>query len=424
MTNTNQTDTTTSLSLPEGTTTISISDKVSIDNFDNFGLDKKLLKGIYRYGWEQPSAIQAMVIPDFIKMSTDPQSKKKRRDIIGQAQSGTGKTGAFVISVLHNLDLNTCGTQAIIISPTRELAIQTNNVCTQVSANMVSKHKPLCQLFVGGNYRKDDINKFKKDVKVVIGTPGRIIDMIKSLSLVTATVNMLVLDEADDLLSTGFAEQIHEIFLLLPKNIQVGLFSATMSSEILLLTNKFMQDPIRFLKEKEELSLKGIKQYQVIIPTDDTPIDDNKLEILIDLYGSMEIAQAVIFCNMRKKVELLSQKLKSKDFSCITMHSEMNKQERESVMNSFRKGENRILVATDVMARGIDVHHVSIVVNFDIPNNKENFLHRSGRAGRYGRKGLTINLVSEQEVERIKEIEEYFSIEIKPLPNDFVKDLN
>lgn len=420
-TSTEHTDTT--MSHPPGET-ISISDTSKNDNFDNFGLDRKILKGIYRYGWEKPSPIQEIVIPAFIKTDVNPNTKKKRRDVIGQAQSGTGKTGAFIISVLQNLELDISGTQAIVLSPTRELAMQTNDVCTELSQNMNPKTKPLSGLFVGGNYRKDDINKLKKDVKVVIGTPGRIIDMIKSLSLVTNNITMLILDEADDLLSQGFADQIHEIFMLLPKTIQVGLFSATMSSEVLLLTNKFMQDPIRFLKEKEELSLKAIKQYQIHIPSDDNPMDDNKLDIILDLYGSMEISQAVIFCNMRKKVEILSQKLKEKDFSCITMHSDMSKQERESVMSSFRKGEKRILIATDVMARGIDVHHVSIVVNFDIPNNKENFLHRSGRAGRYGRKGLTINLVSDNEVEKIKGIEEHFSIEIKPLPMNFIEELS
>ena len=310
--NTNQSDTTMSSSAG---TTISISDTSKNDNFDNFGLDRKILKGIYRYGWEKPSPIQEIVIPAFIKTDDNSNTKKKRRDVIGQAQSGTGKTGAFIISVLQNLELDISGTQAIILSPTRELAMQTNDVCTELSQNMNSKTKPLSGLFVGGNYRKDDINKLKKDIKVVIGTPGRIIDMIKSLSLVTNNVTMLILDEADDLLSQGFADQIHEIFMLLPKTIQVGLFSATMSSEVLLLTNKFMQEPIRFLKEKEELSLKAIKQYQIHIPSDDNPMDDNKLDIILDLYGSMEISQAVIFCNMRKKVEILSQKLKEKDFS-------------------------------------------------------------------------------------------------------------
>ena len=413
-----------SIALPQGTTTVSISNQSNLENFDNFGLHKKLLKGIYRYGWESPSPIQELVIPAFTKTNEDT-SKKSKRDIIAQSQSGTGKTGAFLIATIQNLKLDEIGTQAIILSPTRELATQTYTVCNRLSECITqTSQQPLSQLFIGGNYRRDDVNKFKKDIKIVIGTPGRIIDMIKSLSLQTQTIKMLILDEADDLLSQGFAEQIHEIFLLLPKNVQVGLFSATMPNEVLLLTNKFMNEPIRFLKEREELSLKGIKQYQVLVTSDDSPSDDVKLEILIDLYGSMEIAQAVIFCNMKKKVEMLASKLKSKDFSCITMHSEMTKHERERIMNLFRKGESRILIATDVMARGIDIHHVSMVVNFDIPTNKENFLHRSGRAGRYGRKGLTINLVCEREVELIKSIEEYYAVEIESLPNNFANYLN
>lgn len=424
MENTNNPDTT-NLTLPDGTTTISISDQSSAENFDHFGLRKSLLKGIYRYGWEKPSPIQELAIPAFIKTYPSEKDKKIRKDVIAQAQSGTGKTGVFLIGVLQNLDLDKVGTQAIVVSPTRELAVQTYNVCAELSTCMTTKQQPpIPQLFVGGNFRQDDKNKFKNDVKVAIGTPGRIIDMIKSLSLLTDTVTMLVLDEADDLLSQGFAEQIHELFGFLPKSVQVGLFSATIPNEVLVLTNKFMKEPIRFLKEKEKLSLKGITQYQVLIPSEDGPPDDNKVEVLTDLYGSMEIAQAVIFCNMRKKVELLSQKLKARDFSCITMHSDMNKQERERVMNLFRKGESRILIATDVMARGIDVHHVSMVVNFDIPSNKENFLHRSGRAGRYGRKGLTINLVSERETSLIQEIEDHYNISIDPLPTDFLKDIS
>ena len=410
--------------LPTGTTTISISDQNTAKNFDHFGLSKNLLRGIYRYGWEKPSPIQELAIPAFIKTYPQSDDKKNRKDLIAQAQSGTGKTGVFLIGTLHNLDLEKTGTQAIIASPTRELALQTFNVCTQLSTCMRSTGPPIPQLFVGGNDRKGDQNKFKKDVKIAIGTPGRIIDMIKNSFLIPDTITMLILDEADDLLSQGFAEQIHEIFSFLPKSVQVTLFSATMPSEVLLLTNRFMKEPIRFLKEREKLSLRGITQYQVLVPSEDTPPDDIKIEILIDLYGSMEVAQAVIFCNMRKKVELLSQKLKEKEFSCITMHSDMQKQDRERIMELFRKGESRILIATDVMARGIDVHHVSMVINFDIPSNKENFLHRSGRAGRFGKKGLTINLVSEREVSLIKDIEEHYNITIDALPSDYMKAIS
>ena len=401
--------------LPKGTTTVSISSDHNFNNFDSFGLDKRILKGIYRYGWERPSPIQEKTIQAFIK--------NPRRDIISQAQSGTGKTGAFTISVLQNLDLNLVGTQVIILSPTRELATQTYEVCLKLGEFLLPDKNPICQLFIGGNYRRDDVNKFKKDIKIAIGTPGRMLDMVKSASLTASTVKMLILDEADDLLSQGFKEQVHEIFDLLPKQKQIGLFSATMPDDVLLLTNKFMIEPIRFLKERDELSLRGITQYKIEIPSDEM-VDNTKIDILLDIYGKMEIAQAVIFCNTRKKVDIISQKLKSQDFSCAIIHSDMQRIERERVMKLFRKGENRILIATDVMARGIDVHHVSIVVNYDIPSNKENFIHRSGRAGRYGRKGITINLVSERDSDAIKEIEEYYSIQINDLPNDFEKGLN
>ena len=201
------------------------------------------------------------------------------------------------------------------------------------------------------------------------------------------------------MLSQGFSEQIYEIFKFLPKDVQVCLFSATMPPEVLDLTQKFMREPIRILVKKEQLTLEGIKQFYVAVE------EEFKLETLMDLYDSVSIAQSVIFCNTRRKVDWLAEKMNEKEFTVSFMHADMPKGEREKVMKIFRSGSSRVLISTDLLARGIDVQHVSIVINFDLPSNKENYLHRIGRSGRYGRKGVAINFVNTKDVPLLKELQ-------------------
>ena len=248
---------------------------------------------------------------------------------------------------------------------------------------------------------------------VAVGTPGRVSDVIKRGALRTDTLRVLTLDEADEMLSQGFSDQIYEIFKYLPKDIQVALFSATMPDDVLELTKKFMRTPTRILVKRESLTLEGIKQFYVAVE------EEHKLDTLMDLYESVSIAQSVIFANTRRKVDWIAEQLNKNNHTVSYMHADMGKGDREKVMNTFRSGSSRVLVTTDLVARGIDVHHVNIVINFDLPTNKENYLHRIGRGGRYGRKGVAINFVAQRDVDVLREIEGHYHTQIDELPIDF-----
>eukprot|EP01060_Flectonema_neradi_P039289 TRINITY_DN85_c0_g1_i1.p1 TRINITY_DN85_c0_g1~~TRINITY_DN85_c0_g1_i1.p1 ORF type:complete len:405 (+),score=105.84 TRINITY_DN85_c0_g1_i1:79-1293(+) len=374
-------------------------------SFDDMPLHTNLLRGIYSYGFEKPSAIQQRAIIPFIKGG----------DLIAQAQSGTGKTGAFTIGLLQRMDWSLRACQGLVLSPTRELAVQTEQVISQIGEYLCDG--TFCHTFVGGTRVQEDLRKLQQGVLVAVGTPGRIFDVIKRSALKTDKLQVLTLDEADEMLSQGFSEQIYEIFKFLPKDVQVTLFSATMPPEVLDLTQKFMRDPIRILVKKEALTLEGIKQFYVAVE------EEYKLETLMDLYDSVSIAQSVIFCNTRRKVDWLADKMNKKEFTVSYMHAEMQKGEREKVMKTFRSGSSRVLISTDLLARGIDVHHVSIVINFDLPVNKENYLHRIGRSGRYGRKGVAINFVNTKDVPILKELQEFYNTTIEELPMDFASNL-
>lgn len=368
-----------------------------IDSFDKMNLKEDLLRGIYAYGFETPSAIQQRAIMPVLL----------GYDTIAQAQSGTGKTATFSISILQKIDPTKNVTQAIVLSPTRELAQQTEKVIKALGSYMnVSVH--IC---VGGTSIKDDLKTFQKGVQIVIGTPGRLFDMINRKSLSTTGISLLVLDEADEMLSTGFKDQIYEIFKCLPENIQVALFSATIPNEVLEVTKHFMRDPVSILVKKEELTLEGIKQFYISIEKEDW-----KLDTLCDLYETLTITQAVIYCNTKKKVDWLTDKMKSRDFTVSSIHSEMDSKTRESIMNEFRLGTSRVLITTDLLARGIDIQQVSLVINYDLPTNRENYIHRIGRAGRFGRKGVAINFVTSQDVRILRDIESFYQTEIVEMP--------
>eukprot|EP01061_Rhynchopus_euleeides_P002227 TRINITY_DN1170_c0_g1_i1.p1 TRINITY_DN1170_c0_g1~~TRINITY_DN1170_c0_g1_i1.p1 ORF type:complete len:403 (+),score=190.68 TRINITY_DN1170_c0_g1_i1:97-1305(+) len=376
-----------------------------VPSFDEMPLHTNLLRGIYSYGFEKPSAIQQRAIIPFIKGG----------DLIAQAQSGTGKTGAFTIGLLQRMDWTNRACQGLILSPTRELATQTESVISSIGEYLCDG--PFCHTFVGGTRVADDLAKLQKGVLVAVGTPGRVFDVIKRGALKTDSLKVLALDEADEMLSQGFSEQIYEIFKFLPKDVQVCLFSATMPPEVLDLTQKFMRDPLRILVKKEALTLEGIKQFYVAVE------EEFKLETLMDLYDSVSIAQSVIFCNTRRKVDWLAEKMNEKEFTVSFMHADMQKGEREKVMKVFRSGSSRVLISTDLLARGIDVQHVSIVINFDLPANRENYLHRIGRSGRYGRKGVAINFVNTKDVPLLKELQEFYNTTIEELPMDFASHL-
>jgi len=368
-----------------------------IPSFDKMGLSQDLLRGIYSYGFEKPSAIQQRAIKQVVK----------GRDLIAQSQSGTGKTATLSIGVLQTIDIKVRECQALVLSPTRELAVQIQKVILALGDYMnVQAHS--C---IGGTNVGEDIRKLDYGQHVVTGTPGRVFDMIRRRNLRTRSIKMLVLDEADEMLTKGFKEQLYDIYRYLPPNAQVVLFSATLPHDVLEMTSKFMTDPVRILVKRDELTLEGIKQFFVAVEKEEW-----KFDTLCDLYDTLTITQAVIFCNTRRKVDWLAEKMREANFTVSCIHSDMEQKERDEVMKQFRAGESRVLISTDVWARGLDVPQVSLVINYDLPNNRELYIHRIGRSGRYGRKGVAINFVKSDDIRILRDIEQYYSTQIDEMP--------
>lgn len=308
-------------------------------------------------GFEKPSAIQQRAIKPIVE----------GRDVIAQSQSGTGKTGVFCISVLQSIDMETKATQALVISPTRELATQTESVMLALGDYMRVK----CHACIGGKSTRDDIRALEAGCHVVSGTPGRVFDMIKRRSLNPDDIKMMVIDEADEMLSRGFREQIHDIFRHMPSTCQTVVISATLPREVLDITKKFMTKPVKVLVKRDELTLDGIKQFFVAVEKEDW-----KFDTLCDLYDTLTITQAVIFCNTRKKVDWLADKMRDANFTVSAMHGEMVQKERDAIMSEFRSGASRVMITTDVWGRGLDVQQVSLVINYDLPTSREQYIHR------------------------------------------------
>jgi len=368
-----------------------------VDNFDNMGLTEDLLRGIYAYGFERPSAIQQRAILPL----------RKGLDMIAQAQSGTGKTATFTIGILSRLDLNQLECQALIIAPTRELAQQIQKVVLALGDYLNVR----CHACIGGTRVKDDITKLQSGVHIVVGTPGRVYDMLCRRVLKPDAIKLFVLDEADEMLSRGFKDQIYDIFQALPPKVQVGLFSATMPPDALEITQRFMNSPIRILVKRDELTLEGIKQFYVAVEREEW-----KLDTLCDLYDTLNITQAVIFCNTRRKVDWLTEKMRAREFTVSSTHGDIGQKERDMILNEFRTGSSRVLITTDLLARGIDVQQVSLVINYDLPRNLENYIHRIGRSGRFGRKGVAINFVTNDDVRTLRELETFYNTTIEEMP--------
>jgi len=383
----------------EGVTVSGAEEYPVFESFDDYDLDENLLRGIYSYGFEKPSAIQQRGIKPILD----------GRDTIGQAQSGTGKTATFAIGSLARLNPDVRATQALILAPTRELAQQIQKVALALGDYMRIK----CHACIGGTSVRDDIEKLREGQHLVVGTPGRVLDMVGKRNLRVDDLLIFVLDEADEMLSRGFKDQIYDIFKCLPPDVQVCLFSATMAPEILDMTSKFMRDAVRILVKKDELTLEGIRQFYVAIEKEEW-----KLDTLCDLYETLTITQAIIYCNTRRKVDFLADQLAKRDFTISTMHAELDQKERDLVMREFRSGSSRVLISTDLLARGIDVQQVSLVINYDLPQNMENYLHRIGRSGRFGRKGVAINFVTNNDVRTMKDIERYYHTQIEEMPMD------
>ena len=368
------------------------------ESFEDMDLDEKILRGIFAYGYEKPSYIQQKAIIPFINGN----------DIIAQAQSGTGKTATFTISMLNNLKLEDNTMQAIILSHTRELALQIQNVIKNISKFMNIR----VNLSVGGTPIRDNIDELNRIPHVIIGTPGRVLDMLNKNYINRKTIRMLILDEADELLSRIFVNQIYDIFRCIPSNVQVGLFSATMTPDFFKLSTQFMRDPVKVLIKNEELTLDGIRQFYI-----DMEKPEYKYATLCDIYSLISVSQSIIYCNSRRIAEILTRKLMDDDFSVAAIHGDMMQKDRNVIMDDFRNGVNRVLISTDLLSRGIDIQQVSVVINYDIPQTVENYIHRIGRSGRFGRKGLAINFATSYDRNKITELEQYYSTEIPALPD-------
>lgn len=370
----------------------------TVESFDELNLKKDLLRGIYGYGFDKPSSIQQKAILPIIK----------GKDVIAQAQSGSGKTWTFVIGSLELIDLSKLEVQALILAPTRELAQQIYNVYTFIGEFLKVKVLNL----IWGTQVRDSMKALENGVHVVVGSPGRVLDMLKKNNLKLAYLKCLVLDEADDLLSKGFLENMKEIISLIPHECRINLFSATMPKEIVQLTTNFMNQPAKILVKNEELTLLGIKQYYVQLKK------DWKLETLMNLYKGLDIAQAIIFCNSKKQVISLAEEMVKKGHMVSCIHSELPMNERAKVMGEFRSGVSRVLISTDLTARGIDVYQVSIVINYDLPAQKETYIHRIGRSGRFGKKGNAINFILPEEKEQLDALMKFYDTTIEVLPQD------
>jgi len=371
----------------------------SVAKFEELNLHKDLLRGIFGFGFAKPSVIQQKGILPIIK----------GKDTIAQAQSGSGKTGTFVIGCLQLIDVTQNHIQCLILSPTRELATQTNDVVKAIGNYLgVKSH-----LSMGGTHVVDDKKKLGEGVHCVVGTPGRICDLLKREILVPNLLKVLVMDEADEMLGRGFLDQVNDILKLVPPQTQICLFSATMPPEIIKMTESIMNNPAKILVKNENLTLEGIKQFYISCSSDDVKFDN-----LIEIFSHLDVNQCMIYCNTREKAENLTEKMREKKFVVSCMHSKMNQEERNKIMNEFRTGSSRLLVSTDLLARGIDVYQVGLVINFDLPNKKENYIHRIGRSGRFGRRGIAINLITKPESSILMQIEEFYNTEISNLPTD------
>ena len=368
-------------------------------------LNPQLLRGIYAYNFEKPSHIQQRAILPMMG----------GRDVIAQAQSGTGKTGAFGVGTLQIVDVAKREVQALIMAPTRELAKQTHDVLTNLGSQMPGL---VVQLLVGGTSTDDDARVLKQNTpQIIVGCPGRVHDMIRRRFINTRTIRLFILDEADEMLSYGFKDQIYNIMQFLNKDVQVCLFSATMPQELHALSDKFMRTPVKILVHAEQLTLEGICQYYIALED-----DEGKFETLQDLFKTISMSQSIIYCNNVKRVADLTDAMVLKGYPACCIHSGMEKDKRDEAYTNFKAGKYRVLISSDVTARGIDIQQVSTVINFDLPKSVHTYLHRIGRSGRWGRKGTGISFITRRDMKQLRDLEAFYSTTINELPSSFKAD--
>jgi len=363
--------------------------------FEDYCLKRELLMGIFEKGWEAPSPIQEASIPIALT----------GRDILARAKNGTGKTGAYIIPILERIDVTKDKIQALIIVPTRELALQTSQICIEISKHMGCK----VMATTGGTNLKEDIMRLQQQVHVVIATPGRILDLMKKGLAIMDKCGMLVMDEADKLLSQDFKNMLDNVISFLPQDRQILLYSATFPCTVDQFIKKHMHNPYE-INLMEELTLKGITQYYAYVQ------EKQKVHCLNTLFSKLQINQSIIFCNSTQRVELLAKKITELGYSCFYIHAKMRQDHRNRIFHDFRNGACRNLVCSDLFTRGIDIQAVNVVINFDFPKMSETYLHRIGRSGRFGHLGIAINLITYDDRFALHKIESELGTEIKPIP--------
>ncbi len=374
--------------------------------FNDLNLKEDLLKGVYLYGFTKPSKIQINGI----------QKIASGKDCILQSQSGTGKTATYLLGILNRIDFADKKTQGIIITPTHELADQVYKVCVELS-KFANINIVKC---IGGTNLQDNRDQLKT-AQLIIGTTGRISHMIKEKRISLYTVKFIILDEADELLNEGLNDKLKFIFEKCSDGIQCCMISATYPPIVFQIAKKIMHDPVKILLKNSEVSVHLISQFYVNVEK-----EEQKFDTLLDLYSLVSTSQAIIFCNSVEKVDWLKENLESNNFMITCIHGKMTQKERETIIGEFREGKTRILLTTDLLARGIDIPLVNLVINYDLPPSKENYIHRIGRCGRFDKKGVAITLVKMDDPTDNKlfgKLKNFYKMNINELPDNIQKYL-
>ena len=372
-----------------------------IHNWEELEIEPKILRGIFAHGFEKPSPIQQRAIKPVIE----------GRDVIAQAQSGTCKTATFTIGALQRVNIAESSTQVLILSPTRELSSQTAKVVSSLGSFMDGLK--IQTLFGGSSIEEGSSFSSRNIPHIICGCPGRVHDMMRRDRISSKSIKLIILDEADEMLSAGFKEQVYNIFQHLNSDVQVCLFTATLPDGINTIIEKITRNPMKISVKREQLTLEGISQYYIAVND-----DREKYTTLKNIFSFITLSHTIIYCNSIKRVQDLYEAMCEDGFPVCRIHSNMDKSERDKAFNDFRNGNSRVLISSNVTARGIDIQQVSVVINFDLPKCVHNYLHRIGRSGRWGRKGVGINFITRRDIMQIKKIEEHYSTQISEMPSE------